>query len=285
MEKRHVLPLVLFVAVVASLAGGDALGQSCMLADFDQDNDLWTIETVCAEASCEFTVILEAPPEPLAGQWFWIDIAAGCCEVDEVGSYGAWVELDPDLDLVDESEKLYLPCLCCVPWMLHARFRADAELIPGERYVLGRGIAQAICDEDPPCPPPHDFTLSFTLEEGSQYNANEVLMTLTCPTTGVSIDDGLTCSTEILGAPHPNPVQSAMSVAVNMPEAAKAQVRVVDVGGRVLATLVDGEIPGGRRTVSWDVDAEGEGRLANGIYFVRMDAVGMRQSRMFVVSR
>jgi hypothetical protein len=284
--RRHRFSFLLSLALlVFSVASVDATPPNCFLADFDQDNDLWTIDTECEEQSCDVTFILEVPADPPLDRWFRIDIAAGCCEIDEIGYYGAWIEMDVNPDLVDESEKLYLPCLCCVPWILHGHFRSDAEMVPGERYVLAQGSATAICDEEPPCPPPHNFTATFYLEQGTECPSNEVVMTLTCPSTDVSIDDGLTCSGEILGTPHPNPVRTAMQVPVNLPEAGRAQVRVIDVSGRILATLVDGVLPSGPRTVSYDFVEEGRERLASGIYFIRMDAPGVRQSRMFVVNR
>jgi hypothetical protein len=285
MRRLQVSFVVSLVFLVSCASGVDATPPSCFLADFDQDDDLWTIETACEEESCELTFILEVPPDPPLDRWFQIDIAAGCCEFDEIGHYGAWVDVDANLELVDDYEKIYTTCLCCSSWYLRGHIRSDVELLPGERYVLAQGNAHAICDDEQPCPPTHDFTADFALEQGTECEPNEIYMTLACSTTGVSVDDGLTCSGEILGRPHPNPVQAALHVPVNLPEPGRAQVRVVDVSGRILATIVDGELPSGPRTVSYDFLEDGRDRLASGIYFVRMDAPGVRQSRMFVVNR
>jgi len=284
--RRLQLPFLFSLALLVScLWSVGATPPSCFFADFDLDDDLWTIETACDDESCELTFILEVPPEPPLDRWFWIDVAGGCCEVDEIGYYGAWVDIDVNPELVDQSEKMYTTCLCCSAWLLYGHIRSDVELIPGERYILAQGFAQAICDANQPCPPAHDFAAHFTLEQGTECEPNEVVMTMACPSIGVSDGDGLTCSREILGTPHPNPVRTAMRVPVNLPEGGRAQVRVIDVSGRILATIVDGELPCGPRTVSYDFVEEGRDRFANGIYFVRVDAPGVRQSRMFVVNR
>jgi len=59
--------------------------------------------------------------------------------------------------------------------------------------------------------------------------------------------------------------------------AGHARLRVVDVRGRQLATLVDGEVAAGAHEATW------AGSPAAGVYFALLEAEGRRESRRFVV--
>ena len=52
---------------------------------------------------------------------------------------------------------------------------------------------------------------------------------------------------------------------------ARVRIVVLDVQGRTIATLVDGERPAGRHDVRWEAAAE-----PAGVYFVRLEAEGRR---------
>ncbi|HLA63814.1 MAG TPA: T9SS type A sorting domain-containing protein, partial [Rhodothermales bacterium] len=65
----------------------------------------------------------------------------------------------------------------------------------------------------------------------------------------------------------PNPVGSETTIRYALPEAASVDVRVYDVAGRFVCTLVDTEQQPGFHEVSWDAQA-----LAAGVYIVRMQA-------------
>jgi flagellar hook assembly protein FlgD len=48
-------------------------------------------------------------------------------------------------------------------------------------------------------------------------------------------------------------------------------LRVYDVSGRLVRTLIHGTVPAGRNTVAWDGrDGEGQ-RLSSGVYFYRLE--------------
>lgn len=51
----------------------------------------------------------------------------------------------------------------------------------------------------------------------------------------------------------------------------RVEIRVYDVAGRRVRTLVSGEATAGSRQVAWDLrDGDGK-RVSSGIYFVRME--------------
>jgi flagellar basal-body rod modification protein FlgD len=64
-----------------------------------------------------------------------------------------------------------------------------------------------------------------------------------------------------------------------LPRAGRVRLDVVDVQGRHVRTLVDGDRAAGTYRAAWD-GRDGNGRaVPAGVYFVRLDAAGERASR------
>jgi hypothetical protein len=85
-----------------------------------------------------------------------------------------------------------------------------------------------------------------------------------------------------LGPPAPNPVRGAMAYSVVLPREARVQVRVIDLGGRVVHTLVDETMPPGEHRLTWN---GGDNALASGVYFLELDTAGARRAQRFVLIR
>ena len=77
----------------------------------------------------------------------------------------------------------------------------------------------------------------------------------------------------------PNPSRGAARVSFALPEAGIARIRVVDVLGRQMAVLADGERAAGQHTVTLPR------RLASGVYVVTVEAGDARASRTLTVVR
>lgn len=74
-------------------------------------------------------------------------------------------------------------------------------------------------------------------------------------------------------AAEPNPFSGVTSIRFNVPPAdtgRRLTLRVIDIQGRVVRTLLDGPSSGGAHCVSWDGAADGHQPLSPGIYFVRL---------------
>jgi hypothetical protein len=69
-----------------------------------------------------------------------------------------------------------------------------------------------------------------------------------------------------LGQNFPNPFNAVTRIAFGLPEASQVSIRVFDVAGRELATLVSGELQAGNHTAVWS--AEG---FNSGVYLVKME--------------
>ena len=66
---------------------------------------------------------------------------------------------------------------------------------------------------------------------------------------------------------------------------AKVRVSIVDVQGRVVASLVEGVQPPGRYQTAWDPAAAHSGRVEAGMYFVRYEAPGKTTVKRLALTR
>jgi len=69
----------------------------------------------------------------------------------------------------------------------------------------------------------------------------------------------------------PNPFHGGTTIRFAVPRDQRVALRVFDVSGRLVRSLVDGAVPAGRAVVQWD-GRDGRGRVvSSGIYFYRLD--------------
>lgn len=96
-----------------------------------------------------------------------------------------------------------------------------------------------------------------------------------------------------LGAPqgaflqqnYPNPFSPSTALEFRLPEEGVTTLRVFDVSGRVVRTLVDGRLPGGQHKVAWDGRDDRGNRVASGSYLAVLGASGVSESRRIVLAR
>jgi hypothetical protein len=70
-----------------------------------------------------------------------------------------------------------------------------------------------------------------------------------------------------------------------LPQAGNVRLRVLDVRGRVVATLADGQRAPGRYAVRWNGATVGGGRASAGVYFIELQAGGKRLTQRVMVMR
>jgi serine protease len=83
----------------------------------------------------------------------------------------------------------------------------------------------------------------------------------------------------------PNPAVGNARVAFDLPRDAQVRIRVFDVAGRTVATLVDGARRGGSHAVTWNGRRSNGEMAGSGIYFVKMEVGGQAQIQKMVVAR
>ena len=110
-------------------------------------------------------------------------------------------------------------------------------------------------------------------------------------TTVVSVDppsdetEASLPKTLAFGAPRPNPVQDAARFAVDLPRAARMDLRVVDVQGRLVRVIESGPREAGFHGIAWDGRDESGARVGAGVYYARLTVEGVAIGTRRVVMR
>lgn len=79
-------------------------------------------------------------------------------------------------------------------------------------------------------------------------------------------------SSVVLSRAHPNPFGHEATIAYSIATAGQVTVRVIDVSGRVVRTLVDRTVEPGAHSLVWDGRTDSGERAASGVYFVRLES-------------
>jgi hypothetical protein len=77
----------------------------------------------------------------------------------------------------------------------------------------------------------------------------------------------------------PNPFNPVTKVAYHVPRESEVTIRVYDVSGRVVTTLVDGVVEPGRHAAVWNGRNDAGESVGSGIYFCTMEAPDFHDSR------
>jgi hypothetical protein len=86
-------------------------------------------------------------------------------------------------------------------------------------------------------------------------------------------------------APYPNPFRALATLVFALPERARVEVDVYDVGGRRVRSVASAEMDPGERSVQWDGrDADGR-RAGAGLYFMRLVAGAQVVTKRIVLAR
>ncbi len=81
-----------------------------------------------------------------------------------------------------------------------------------------------------------------------------------------------------LHTPYPNPFNPTTMIRYDVKEAGLVSLKVFDLLGREVATLVYGTVPAGSHSIEWDA-----GDLPSGVYLCRMEAQDFIQTRKVVL--
>lgn len=83
----------------------------------------------------------------------------------------------------------------------------------------------------------------------------------------------------------PNPATNGTTIQYGLPKGSRVVLRVYDVTGRLVVTLVDGMEEAGYKRVTWD-GRDGSGReVATGTYFYRLTTGSFTGTRKLVILR
>lgn len=84
------------------------------------------------------------------------------------------------------------------------------------------------------------------------------------------------------GQNYPNPFRGMTAFRFDVPEPSRVGIRVYDVRGREVASVLEAQMEPGRHSTPWlGHDARGEG-LPAGVYFAQFTAHGLQSGRSLV---
>jgi len=100
--------------------------------------------------------------------------------------------------------------------------------------------------------------------------------------TGVDDEFGAPMGYVLRGV-SPNPFNPVTTVSYGSPTEARVRLAVYNVAGRLVRTLVDGEVGSGYHSIAWDGRDNNGVEVGSGVYFCRMEAEGFDASVKMVL--
>jgi len=109
--------------------------------------------------------------------------------------------------------------------------------------------------------------------------AQRVVLTGTTIPTSVGPESDLPLTFR-LGQNYPNPFNPSTMISFSTPRSSRVNLTVFDILGRVVATIVDEELPPGSYSRQWDASG-----LTSGVYLYRLSTANSVQTRKLVLVR
>jgi hypothetical protein len=82
---------------------------------------------------------------------------------------------------------------------------------------------------------------------------------------------------------YPNPFSSSATITYSIPKTEKLTLKIYDLMGRSIKTLVNGEVTTGSYTIQWNLNDEKGRMVGSGIYFLRMQTVNYSETQKISV--
>jgi len=98
-----------------------------------------------------------------------------------------------------------------------------------------------------------------------------------------AIPDPEVPSVHFLEQNHPNPFNPSTSIRFGVAEAGPVTLRIFDLGGRLIRTLIDKPLTPGKYSVAWDGRGGNGRKLPSGTYLIDLTANGTRESKKAVL--
>ncbi len=84
---------------------------------------------------------------------------------------------------------------------------------------------------------------------------------------------------------YPNPFNPTTTISYSLPESGMSSVKIYNLKGQLVNTLVNKEMQSGQHSVVWNgIDASGK-LVSSGLYFTRVENVGKAVTRKILLSK
>ncbi len=127
---------------------------------------------------------------------------------------------------------------------------------------------------------PDDELTSYTV-----YVVDDAGNMLECSATLTDVDDGMANDGFALFTNFPNPVEGATTIRYRLPRAEWTTIKLFDIFGKEIATVLDRYVNPGEHSVSLDFQRGILSSLADGVYFYQMEAGSFVQAHYFSIAR
>lgn len=157
---------------------------------------------------------------------------------------------------------------------------ADGSLLYDSRTEVGAGwgVQSAVID-DFDDDGYEEALVEFRDANGPPYEYRMDLIGALNPATAVT---GSSFGAASLFQNRPNPMAGSTRIEYDLPAEGEVRLRIFDVAGRRVRTLVDGRKGAGRHAEQWNGRDEGGAAVASGVYFYELDVEGQRSTRRLV---
>jgi hypothetical protein len=103
--------------------------------------------------------------------------------------------------------------------------------------------------------------------------------------SAIAVDDGIPHRLLRIEQNHPNPFNPMTTIRFDLPAAGSVRLAVYDVAGRLIRTLVDGELPPGAHEAAWDGRDSAGRNMGSGSYLAQLEAGGKVEAVKMVLIR
>lgn len=146
--------------------------------------------------------------------------------------------------------------------------------------AISMGFNWSDLTDTTPSSPDADFVLA-----GKIVNSLGICLPDTTPTDARPTDDPQSRMMTALHACAPNPFNPSTVIRFDLANEGRVMLRVYDVSGRLVRTLVDRKLPRQRHSVVWDARSEDGQSVASGVYLCRLETTGFTATQKLVVLR
>ncbi len=154
---------------------------------------------------------------------------------------------------------------------------SSSDFVPGPGNLIASPADTGYAD---PVPPGSYYKLSAV-----DIHGNESSFALLSPSQVSGVAEGGVPAVLEFSPASPNPATNGTGVHFELPRAARVSLAVFDVSGRTVRVLVQGVLPQGRYTLTWDLRSDRRGEVPAGVYFARLSVDERHITRRIIVVR
>ncbi len=210
-------------------------------------------------------------------------------------TFTVWDDLDPsapDTVVVTAIEPCPMPTAIANVYPTSGEAPLEVWFDASESYCPGGYELTFTWDFGDTTAVSHEATVWHTYQHPGTWRATLDVVNACGESSGVFIDievtsagTGVTATLPItldITGSHPNPFNPRTTLMLNLPEACTVDLAVHDVRGRLVRSLVSGQMVEGRHPVVWDGMDDRGAQAPSGVYLVRLVTADGQQRAMKV---